>query len=92
MSVGALPLMRTCLATHGEGVMNVFFNVPEGEDAMDRAIRHGYPSVHALDYTQAEIDEHLEGRFQRYQEFNLDTVERCGFAISLARIEPKPNV
>jgi methylmalonyl-CoA/ethylmalonyl-CoA epimerase len=77
------------LATHGEGVMNVFFNVTDGEVAMDRAIRHGYRSVHTLDYTQAEIDDHLEGLFQRYQEFNLDTLERCGFAVSLARVENK---
>jgi catechol 2,3-dioxygenase-like lactoylglutathione lyase family enzyme len=77
------------LATRGEGVMNVYFNVSDGELAMERAMGHGYNSVHVLDYTQAEIDEHLGGLFQRYQEFNLDTGPRCGFAISLARIEAK---
>jgi len=77
------------LATHGEGVMSVFFNVSDGELAMDRAIRHGYKNVHSLDYTQAEIDEHLGGLFERYQEFNLDTGERCGFTVSLARIEAR---
>lgn len=77
------------LATHGEGVMNVFLNVTDGEVAMERATRQGYTSVHSLDYTQAEIDEHLGGLFQRYQEFNLDTAQRCGFTISLARIEAK---
>lgn len=79
------------LATRGEGVMNVFFNVRDGDAAMDRATRHGYNSVHSLDYTQAEIDQHLGGLFQRYQEFNLDTGKSCGFAISLARIETKQN-
>lgn len=79
------------LATRGEGVMNVFFNVSDTEAAMDRALQHGYNSVHSLDYTQAEIDEHLGGLFQRYQESNLDTGARCGFAISLARIEAKQN-
>ncbi len=77
------------LAAHGEGVMSVFFNVPDGERARDRAIRHGYNSLHSLDYTQAEIDRHLGGLFERYQEFNLDTGERCGFTVSLARIEAK---
>jgi catechol 2,3-dioxygenase-like lactoylglutathione lyase family enzyme len=77
------------LATRGEGVMGVFFNVIDGDVAMDRAIQHGYNSVHSLDYTQAEIDRHLGGLFQRYQEFNLDTGERCGFTVSLARIEAK---
>lgn len=77
------------LATHGEGVMNVFFNVCDGEAAMDRAKRHGYNSVQSLDYTQAEIDQHLGALFQRYQEFTLDTGESCGFTVSLARIEAK---
>ena len=79
------------LATRGEGVMNVFFNVDDGDAAMERASRHGYGAVHALDYTQGEIDQHLGGRFQRYQEFFLDTGQRCGFAVSLARIEPKQS-
>ena len=79
------------LKTHGEGVMSVFFNVPDGKIAMDRAIRHGYQSVHSLDYSQAEIDQHLGGLFERYQEFNLDTGKTCGFAVSLARIESKQN-
>lgn len=79
------------LATHGEGVMNVFFDVGDGEVAMDRANRHGYKSVQSLDYSQTEIDQHLGGLFQRYQEFTLDTRESCGFTVSLARIEAKQN-
>ena len=79
------------LAAHGEGVMNIFFNVSDGEIAMERATVHGYRSVHSLDYTQAEIDAHLGGLFRRYQEFTLDTRERCGFTVSLARIEAKTN-
>lgn len=80
------------LATHGEGVMSVFFNVSDGELAINRATRHGYNSLHALDYTQAEIDQYLGGLFKRYQEFNLDTSERCGFTVSLARIEAKEEI
>ncbi|WP_380875927.1 hypothetical protein ACFB49_06590 [Sphingomonas sp. DBB INV C78] len=77
------------LATHGEGLMNVFFNVGDGVAAMERAAREGHRSLHSLDYTQAEIDQHLGGLFGRYQEFTLDTAERCGFTVSLARIEPR---
>jgi len=77
------------LASNGEGIMSVFFDVSDGERAMENATKHGYNSVHSLDYTQAEIDEHLGGMFKRFQEFNLDTSERLGFAVSLARIEPK---
>lgn len=76
------------LAAHGEGVMSVFFNVTDGEAAMERVIRSGHQSIHSLDYTQAEIDEHLGGMFRRYQEFNLNTGPVCGFSVSLARIEP----
>lgn len=80
------------LATHGEGVMNVFFDVCDGEAAMARATHHGYTSVQSLDYTLDEIDQHLGGLFQRYQEFTLNTGESCGFTVSLARIEPKAAV
>lgn len=79
------------LAARGEGVMNVFFNVFDGELAIERATGHGYKSLHSLDYTQAEIDRHLGGLFKRYQEFTLDTGVRCGFTVSLARIEGKED-
>lgn len=79
------------LSTHGEGVMNVFFNVCDGEAAIERAKRQGFNSVQSLDYTQTEIDQHLGGLFQRYQEFTLDTAQSCGFTVSLARIEAKQD-
>lgn len=77
------------LAHRGEGVMNVFFGVDDGNIAMERASAEGYGSVNALDYSQEEIDRHLGGLFNRYQEFTLDSVSRCGFAITLARIDEK---
>jgi len=77
------------LAHKGEGVMNVFFGVDDGEAAMERAKAAGYECVHQLDYTQDEIDAHLGGFFERYQEFTLNAAERCGFAITLARIDDK---
>lgn len=78
------------LAHRGEGVMNVFFGVDDGEAAMERAKARSFGCVNALDYSQEEIDQHLEGRFVRYQEFTLDSSARCGFAITLARIDDKP--
>ncbi|QZP07699.1 VOC family protein [Caenibius sp. WL] len=79
------------LATRGEGIMSVFFGVSDGEAALERSAAAGYTCSHTLDYTQAEIDEHLGGLFSRYQEFNIDTGQRCGFAVSLARIEEKAS-
>ena len=79
------------LARHGEGVMNVYFDVDDAESALARATACDVACQHALDYSQAEIDEHLGGQFGRYQEFVLGTAARCGFGISLARIEPKTS-
>lgn len=70
--------------------MNVFFGVDDGDSANERAAAAGYGCVNALDYTQEEIDEHLDGLFSRYQEFTLNSAEQCGFAITLARIDQKP--
>jgi methylmalonyl-CoA/ethylmalonyl-CoA epimerase len=77
------------LARRGEGVMNVFFGVDDGDAASERASALGYGCVNALDYSQKEIDQHLGGLFNRYQEFTLDSSARCGFAITLARIDEK---
>ena len=80
------------LATRGEGIMSVFFGVDDGDAAMAGAAAHGYGCSHALDYTQEEIDLHLDGLFARYQEFTLASNARCGFAVTLARIDEKPRL
>jgi catechol 2,3-dioxygenase-like lactoylglutathione lyase family enzyme len=79
------------LAHRGEGIMTVFFGVDDGEVAAARAAAAGFPSLHGLDYSQADIDAHLGGRFVRYQEHMLDSAERCGFTVALARLDPKPG-
>lgn len=77
------------LNTKGEGIMSVYFNVPDAEKAMDQASQAGFSCLHALDYTQEEIDQHLQGFFKRYQEMVLNSANLCGFSVSLARIEKK---
>ena len=77
------------LAQRGEGVMNIFFGVDDADVALGRAAALGFGCVNALDYSQDEIDQHLGGRFSRYQEFTLNSSERCGFAMTLARIDDK---
>lgn len=79
------------LAHRGEGVMSVFFGVDDGDAAHKRAAKQGYDCVHTLDYSQEEIDLHLGGLFERYQEFTLNSAANCGFAITLAQIDEKPN-
>lgn len=77
------------LAQRGEGIMSVFFGVDDGDAAKERALKQGYDCVHSLDYTQEEIDQHIEGLFKRYQEFTLNSAERCGFAVTLACLDKK---
>ena len=77
------------LEQHGEGVMNVFFDVDDVDAAASRAEACGVGRVHALDYTPEEIDAHLGGYFRRYTECVLNTFGELGVSISLARIEPK---
>ncbi|WP_182263041.1 hypothetical protein [Rhodococcus sp. UFZ-B548] len=59
--------------------------------SQERAAAAGYRTVGSLDYTPEEIDAHLGGLFSRYLEFTLDTARRCGFTVTLAQIDAKPN-
>jgi methylmalonyl-CoA/ethylmalonyl-CoA epimerase len=77
------------LAQRGEGIMNVYFGVDDADAAKAQASAAGFSTIHALDYTQDEIDQHLGGLFSRYQEFVLASADRCGFNASLARIDQK---
>lgn len=77
------------LAQKGEGIMNVFFGVDDCDAAVKKATAQGYDSVNSLDYTQTEIDLHLAGMFQRYQEITLNSSACLGFTVTLARIDEK---
>lgn len=79
------------LERHGEGVMSVFFGVDDVDAAKARGTAAGYGTVHALDYTQQEIDSHLGGKFSRYQEAILNTTAELGVGVCLARIDPKDD-
>ena len=77
------------LEANGEGVMSVFIGVSDASAAKERAALAGIEAVHSLDYTQEEIDKHLDGMFRKYEEHNLNSAGKCGFAITLAQIDPK---
>lgn len=77
------------LAHRGEGILTVCFGVDDADKAFQRASSLGYGTVNSLDYTQEEIDQHLDGLFNRYHEFFLDTHSSCGFGVALVRIDPK---
>ena len=75
-----------------DSAVSQFFGFDDGDRAMERATAEGYGCVNALDYTQEEIDQHLGGLFNRYQEFTLDSGAQCGFAITLVQIDEKPQL
>ena len=69
--------------------MSIFFGVSDAGIAREKAALAGIETVHSLDYTQEEIDKHLAGLFRKYEEHNLNSTKQCGFAITLAQIDPK---
>jgi catechol 2,3-dioxygenase-like lactoylglutathione lyase family enzyme len=77
------------LERRGEGVMNVVFGVDNGGQAKQRAEAAGVRATHSLDFSQAEIDAHLDGLFRKYEEHVLDSAGSCGFSMTLAQIDPK---
>ncbi len=77
------------LEKNGEGVVNVFFGVSNAEAAKELAAKSGVETVHSLDYTQDEIDRHLDGLFKKYEEHTLNSAQQCGFGMTLAQIDPK---
>lgn len=79
------------LNTHGEGVLNVVFNYDDAAKALESASAMGVQSLHSLDFTQAEIDAHLDALFNKYEEHVLNTSADCGFSVTIAQITEKPK-
>ena len=77
------------LDERGEGILNVVFNVDDADEALARAQAISIQTINAVDYTQEEIDEHLDGLFTRYKEYFLSTREQCGYSITLGQFEAK---
>jgi methylmalonyl-CoA/ethylmalonyl-CoA epimerase len=76
------------LEHNGEGVMNVMFGVSDASAAKEKAEAAGVGIFHSLDYSQEEIDKHLDGLFKKYEEHSLNSAEQCGFNMTLAQIDP----
>ncbi len=77
------------LEQNGDGIMNVVFGFSNADVAKEKAESAGMPAFHSLDYTQDEIDRHLDGLFKKYEEHFLDSIEKCGYSITLGQIDPK---
>ena len=77
------------LNTKGEGVLNVVFNYDHTAKALSNAKSMDVECLHSLDYTQEEIDAHLDALFSKYEEHVLNTSGDCGFSITIAQITEK---
>ncbi|MDG2303727.1 MAG: VOC family protein [Candidatus Binatia bacterium] len=61
--------IRTFLETNGEGLAGVIFAVEDVDATKQKAEAADIPVLGGLDYTQEQIDEHLQGRFTKYKEY-----------------------
>ncbi|MBS0391797.1 MAG: VOC family protein [Proteobacteria bacterium] len=85
---------RECVLTplldgRGECLLNVVFHVDDADEGLARAKGLGIQTINAVDYTQEEIDRHLDGLFTRYKEYFLNTGAQCGYGITLGQFEAK---
>lgn len=88
-----IPGKDVFLAQHieqnGEGIMAVVFGVSDADEARDIAEKAGIKVLVPINYSQDEIDKYLEGMFQKYKEYVIDSTDKCGFSVMLGQIEPK---
>lgn len=79
------------LEANGEGVINVVFNFENAAKALGNAKPMKVECMHSLDYTQDEIDAHLDALFSKYEEHTLNTARDCGFSVTMAQITEKQS-
>lgn len=85
-------LVSQLVDQNGEGLLGVVFGIDDADAARDRAEELGMAVLLPIDYSQEEIDQHLQGRFKKYKEYVLNSLESCGFGVLLGQIEPKEAV
>lgn len=85
----AQSFLTPLLQQRGEGVLTVVFDVDDADEAHSAAKALSIQTINAVDYTQPEIDAHLDGLFSRYKEYFLDTGAQCGYSIALGELRAK---
>ncbi len=68
---GADSYIEKILDEKGEGMVGVVWAVPDADASKAAADELGVVAFHTLDYSQDDIDQHLQGRFTRYYEHFL---------------------
>jgi catechol 2,3-dioxygenase-like lactoylglutathione lyase family enzyme len=82
-------LISGFLDQHGDGILTIVFGVQDADAVNKRAEQLGIQALHSVDYSQADIDAHLDGLFKKYKEHFMNSAEACGFTAALAQIERK---
>jgi len=77
------------LKNRGEGILNVVFDFEDADEPYARAKAMEISTINSVDYTQEEIDLHLDGLFSRYKEYFLSTGDTCGYGITLGEFKAK---
>ncbi len=77
------------LKSRGEGILNVVFDFDDADEPYARAKAMCIATVNTVDYTQDEIDAHLDGLFSRYKEYFLSTGSSTGYGITLGEFKAK---
>jgi methylmalonyl-CoA/ethylmalonyl-CoA epimerase len=85
-------LISQLVEQNGEGLFGVVFVVDDADAARDRAGELGMGVLFPIAYSQEEIDQQLQGRFKKYKEYFLNSMETCGFGLLVGEIEPKDAV
>lgn len=86
---GRESFVKSIIEKRGEGLIGVVFAVDEVDEARAAAEGLGIRIWHSLDYSQAEIDRHLQGRFKKYKEYMLDPSGTLGVGPVIGQFEPK---
>ena len=81
--------VKQIIDARGEGVLGVVFCVNDVDEARRVAEKRGIPIWHTVDYSQKEIDKHLQGRFKKYKEYMLAPTGTLGAGPVIGQIEPK---
>ena len=82
-------IVKQIIDTRGEGLIAVVFLLDDVDQARQAAERRGIAIWHAIEYSQEQIDKHLQGRFRKYKEYMLDPSSTHGIGVVIAQIEPK---
>ncbi len=79
--------IRTLLEERGEGLAGVIFAVEDVDETKRQGEAAEIPVLAGLDYTQAQIDEHLQGRFTKYKEYFFGAGDPLGPGVVVGEFE-----